>query len=66
MLISLKTSFLWNQVVKNKFKEQLKTSLIESSKIELRISKKDRKEANLGDDFYTFLIDKDLISYKKL
>ena len=32
---------------------------IEPSELELRRSKRDRKETNLGDDFYTFLINED-------
>ena len=38
---------------------------IEPSKFEPRRSKKDRKETNLGDGYYTFLIDEDLRSYKE-
>ncbi|KAL6333945.1 hypothetical protein AAG906_039361 [Vitis piasezkii] len=38
---------------------------IEPSEFEPRRSKKDRKETNLGDGFYTFLIDKDPRSYKE-
>ena len=42
-----------------------KDKSIEPSKFEPRMSKKDRKETNLGDGFYTFLIDKDPRSYKE-
>ena len=38
----------------NKFKEIL----------ELKRSKRERKETNIGDDFYTFLVDDDPKSYK--
>ena len=38
---------------------------IEPFEFEPRKSKRDRKETNLGDGFYTFLIDKDLRSYKE-
>ena len=38
---------------------------IEPSKFELRRSKRDRKETNLGDGFYTFLIDEDPRYYKE-
>ena len=46
-----------------------KTSIdesIESSEFEPRRSKSDRTETNLGDGFYTFLIDEDLNPTKKL
>ena len=39
---------------------------IEPSKFEPRISKINRKETNLGDGFYTFLIDEDPRSYKEV
>ena len=39
---------------------------IEPSEFEPRRSKSDRKETNLGDGFYTFLIDEDLNPTKKL
>ena len=39
---------------------------IEPSKFEPRRSKINRKETNLGDGFYTFLIDDDLRSYKEV
>nr|CAN62301.1 hypothetical protein VITISV_034115 [Vitis vinifera] len=39
---------------------------IEPSKFEPRRSKRDRKETNLGDGFYTFLIDEDPRSYKEV
>ncbi|KAJ9684091.1 hypothetical protein PVL29_016537 [Vitis rotundifolia] len=38
---------------------------IEPSEFETRRSKRDRKETNLGDGFYTFLIDEDPRSYKE-
>ncbi|KAL6345701.1 hypothetical protein AAG906_017440 [Vitis piasezkii] len=38
---------------------------IEPSEFEPRRSKRDRKETNLGDGFYTFLIDQDPRSYKE-
>ena len=38
---------------------------IEPSEFELRRSKRDRKETNLGDGLYTFLIDEDPKSYKE-
>ncbi|KAL6321767.1 hypothetical protein AAG906_035285 [Vitis piasezkii] len=38
---------------------------IEPSEPELR-SKRDRKDTNLGDGFYTFLIDEDLRTYKEV
>ena len=41
---------------------------IESSdpfELEMRRSKRERKENNLGDNFYTFLVDDDPISYKE-
>ncbi|RVX14351.1 hypothetical protein CK203_017150 [Vitis vinifera] len=38
---------------------------IEPSEFEPRRSKRDRKETNLGDGFYTFLIDEDPRSYKE-
>ncbi|KAJ9703199.1 hypothetical protein PVL29_004828 [Vitis rotundifolia] len=38
---------------------------IEPSEFEPRRSKRDRKEINLGDGFYTFLIDEDPRSYKE-
>ena len=31
----------------------------------MRRSKRERKETNLGEDFYTFLVDDDLRSYKE-
>ena len=37
---------------------------IEPSEFEPKKSKRYRKETNLGDGFYTFLIDEDPISYK--
>ena len=37
----------------------------EPFELELRRSKRDRKETNLGNDFYTFLIDEDPKSYKQ-
>ena len=39
---------------------------IEPSEFEPRRSKSDRKETNLGDGFYTFLIDEDPDPTKKL
>ena len=39
---------------------------IEPSKFEPRRSKRNRKETNLGDGFYTFLIDDDPRSYKEV
>ena len=30
---------------------------------ELRMSKRQRKETSFGDDFYTYLVDKDLVTY---
>ena len=42
--------------------------MIESSdpsKPELRRSKRERKETNLGDDFYTFPVDDDSRSYEE-
>ena len=38
---------------------------IKPSEFEPRRSKRDRKETNLGDGFYTFLINEDPRSYKK-
>ena len=46
-----------------------KTSIdksIEPFEFEPRRSKRDRKETNFGDGFYTFLIDEDLRSYKEI
>ena len=43
-----------------------KDKSIEPFEFEPRKSKRDRKETNLGDGFYTFLIDEDPRSYKEL
>ncbi|KAK3004008.1 hypothetical protein RJ639_017895 [Escallonia herrerae] len=37
----------------------------EGSEIEIRRSKRQRKETNLGDDFYTFLLEDDPLSFKE-
>lgn len=42
-----------------------KDKSIEPSEFEPRRSERDRKETNLGDGFYTFLIDEDPRSYKE-
>ncbi|KAL6314333.1 hypothetical protein AAG906_021042 [Vitis piasezkii] len=49
----------------NIFPMKLNDKSIEPSKFEPRRSKKDRKETNLGDGYYTFLTDEDLRSYKE-
>ena len=64
MSISLKASFFWNLVVNNP-KEHLELSLISLLNLNLERVKQIRKETNLRDGFYTFLIDEDPRSYKE-
>ena len=49
----------------NKSKEHLELSLISLLKFNLEGVKETRKETNLRDGFYTFLIDEDPRSYKE-
>ena len=49
-----------------KFKKKSKDEPIEPSEFEPRRSKRNRKETNLGDGFYTFLINEDPRSYKEV
>ena len=57
--------FPWKTNGQQQVQRNLRIESSDSSKLELRRSKREKKETNLGDDFYTFLVDDDHRSYKE-
>ena len=57
--------FPWKTNGQQQVQRNLKIESSDPSKLELRRSKRERKETNLGDEFYTFLVDDDPRSYKE-
>ena len=58
--------FPWKTNRQQQIQRNLRIESSDPSKPELRRSKRERKETNLGDNFYTFLIDDDPRSIRKL
>ena len=58
--------FPWKTNGQQQVQRNLRIESSDPSKLELRRSKREREETNLGDDFYTFLIDDNLRSYKEV
>ena len=58
--------FPWKKNGQRQVQRNLKVESSDPSELELRRSKRKRKEIILGDDFYTFLVDDDLDPIKKL
>ena len=65
MLTSLKIFFLGKQKCKHQVQRNLRVQSSDPFEPKLRKSKRERKETNLGDEFYTFLVDDNLRSYKE-
>ena len=57
--------FPWKTNGQQQVQRNLRIESSDPSKLELRRSKRERKETNLGDDFYTFLVDDNPRSYKE-
>ena len=57
--------FPWKQNSEQQVQRNLRIESSDPSELELRRSKRERKETNLGNDFYTFLVDDDPRSYKE-
>ena len=65
MLTSLKIFFLGKQKCQHQVQRNLRVESSDPFEPKLRKSKRERKETNLGDEFYTFLVDDNLRSYKE-
>ena len=57
--------FLWKTNGQQQVQRNLRIESSDPCELKLRRSKRERKETNLGDDFYTFLVDDDPRSYKE-
>ena len=57
--------FPWKTNGQQQVQRNLRIESSDPSERKLRRSKRERKETNLGDDFYTFLVDDDPRSYKE-
>ena len=57
--------FPWKINGQQQVQRNLRIESSDPSEPELRRGKRERKETNLGDDFYTFLVNDDLRSYKE-
>ena len=57
--------FPWKKNSEQQVQRNLRIESSDPSELELRRSKRERKETNLGNDFYTFLVDDDPRSYKE-
>ena len=62
----LENIFPWKKNGQQQVQRNLRIESSEPSKPKLRRIKRERKWTNLGDDFYTFLVDDDLDSIRKL
>ena len=60
-----KNIFPWKTNGQQQVQRNLRTESSDPSEPELRRNKRERKRTNLGDDFYTFLVDDNPRSYKK-
>ena len=65
MLTSLKKNCSWKTNGEQQVQRNLRVEYSDHYEPELRRRKIEMKEINLGDDFYTFLVDDDPRSYKK-
>ena len=57
--------FPWKTNGQQQVQRNLRIDSSDPFELELRINKRERKETNLGEDFYTFLVDDDPRSYKE-
>ena len=57
--------FPWKTNGQQQVQRNLRNESSDPSELELRRSKRERKETNIGDDFYTFLVDDDPRSSKE-